>query len=70
MGRDKVQENGRDVTLPFAAGELRFRRASSLVLELVSQDGGLALRWDGQYRIYVTLDPSYKNHVSATALVT
>ena len=60
----KVTRGNTVVDLPYRDEEqaLRFERLSSVYLKMKS-DFGMTLMWDGNHRVYLTLNPSFKHKV-------
>ena len=64
MSKTRVLVDNVDVMLPHTSADgLTFKQASSQMIEM-SSDNGISLQWDGNYRIYLKLDPVYKHKVS------
>uniref|UniRef100_H2Z9C0 VWFD domain-containing protein n=1 Tax=Ciona savignyi TaxID=51511 RepID=H2Z9C0_CIOSA len=51
-----------EVTLPYSHGDITIVRLSSMMVELKTSSG-MQVDWDGEMRLYVKLDPSWRNKV-------
>nr|XP_026693636.1 LOW QUALITY PROTEIN: von Willebrand factor-like [Ciona intestinalis] len=55
-----VDEN--DVTLPYTHGDISIMRLSSMMVQ-VKTSNGIEVDWDGEMRLYIRLDPLWRNRV-------
>ena len=64
LSLNRVQDETNDVRMPYTTDDVTFKKISSLMMQMTTTDGSISLRWDGNFRIYIQIDPMLKSRVS------
>ena len=63
LSKSRLMVDNNEVLVPHKSSSLSFDLVSSMLVQMSTSDGKIKLQWDGEYRVYLTLHPSFKTHV-------